>query len=92
MIKFDVTREDGKVILAITKRAKRMFEDRGVDHDALSINMDITAVHANGNPLRLAELLNADDFNFAHDVFGIYGKLDRSTGKLVDFFSPRFSA
>lgn len=54
--------------------------------------MDIIAVHVNGNPLRLNDLLQADDFNFAHDVFGICRHLDRSTGQLTDHFSPRFSA
>jgi hypothetical protein len=55
------------------------------------IVMDITAVHANGNPLRLADLLEADDFNFAHDVCGIENCLNRETAELENFFSPRFS-
>lgn len=54
--------------------------------------MDLTAVHANGNPMRLADLLAADDFNFAHDIVGISRFLDRNTGRLTDCFSPRFSA
>lgn len=53
--------------------------------------MDITATHANGCPLKLAELLAADDFNFSHDVAGIYRHLDRTTGKLLDCFLPRFA-
>lgn len=53
--------------------------------------MDITAVHANGNPLKLAELLATDDFNFTHDVFGITRHIDRETGKLGGCFVPRFS-
>lgn len=54
--------------------------------------MDITAVHANGNQLDLTALLAADDSNFAHDVFGIRRHLNRDTGELEDFFTPRFSA
>lgn len=54
-------------------------------------SMDVNAVHSNGNPLRLADLLAADDFNFMHDICGIARHLDRDTGKLGDFFSPRFS-
>jgi hypothetical protein len=54
--------------------------------------MNVSAVHASGNPLRLQDLLDADDFNFAHDVFGIDRHLDRDTGELQNFFSPRFSA
>lgn len=53
--------------------------------------MDITACHANGNPLRLAELLKADDGNFGHDVFGIRRFIDRTTGRLMGHFRPRYS-
>ena len=35
-------------------------------------------------------LLNADDFNFAHDIVGIRNHLDRETGRLGNCFLPRF--
>ena len=92
MVSFETTKEDAKLILQITNRAFAALVEQGVHADKMSVNMDITAVHANGNPLRLEDLLNADDFNFKHDIFGIYGKLDRTTGKLTGLFSPRFSA
>ncbi len=57
----------------------------------MSLHMDVSATHANGNPLRLADLLAADDFNFAHDLSGICNCLDRNTGKLTNNFRPRFS-
>lgn len=60
--------------------------------DRLSTMMDVSATHANGNPLRLADLLAANDFNFFHDIYGIARHLDRETGKLMNCFSPRFSA
>lgn len=60
--------------------------------DKLSLTMDIAAVHCNGNPLRLEEMLRADDFNLAHDVFGIQRHLNRETGKLGGHFLPRFSS
>lgn len=36
--------------------------------------------------------LDADRFNFAHDVGGIRYHLDRNTGELADCFRPRYSA
>jgi hypothetical protein len=57
----------------------------------MALTMDITAVHANGNPLRLADLLAADDFNFTHDVYSIVRHIDRKSGQLGDCFVPRFS-
>jgi len=32
-----------------------------------------------------------DDFNFAHDVFGIRRNIDRSTGKITGTFWPRYA-
>lgn len=58
----------------------------------LSTEMDLAATHANGCPLRLADLLEADDFNLMHDVYGIARHLDRETGRLTDHFWPRFAA
>lgn len=40
--------------------------------------------------VRVTALAKADDFNFAHDVFGIMRHYDERTGKLTGGFSPRF--
>ena len=85
-INFDATKEDAKIIEKIVNRAGNEF-----DAPFLQTHMDITATHLNGNPLRLADLLAADKFNFAHDVIGIANHLDRKTGKLRNCFVPRFS-
>lgn len=63
-----------------------------VDYPQMDADMDVTACHANGNPLKLQELLTADDFQFGHDVFGIRRHIDRETGEFKDCFSPRYSA
>lgn len=86
-ISFSTTTEDAKIIGQIAARACTVWPEG----DRLNFEMDITATHANGCPLKLAELLAADDFNFAHDVAGIYRHLDRTTGKLLDCFLPRFA-
>ena len=38
------------------------------------------------------ELLDADDFNFKHDLSGIQNCIDRKTGQLTRNFRPRFAA
>ena len=90
-ISFDIHKEEAVIISAIVKRAKFLSKRLGHTLDVMSCNMDLTACHANGNPLRLQDLLDADDFNFSHDVFGISRHLDRETGKLEGFFSPRYT-
>ena len=91
-VSFDVIDHEAKVIREIALRARALeAKHGGKSRPELDWNMDITATHANGNPLRLADLLKADDFNFMHDVFGICRHLSRETGKLGDCFRPRFS-
>lgn len=90
----DATETDLAIIGKIAKRAYKQAKQvlgKLLTRDALDYHMDITAVHLNGCPLRLADLLKADDFNFAHDITGIARCLDRETGKLKDFFVPRFA-
>lgn len=84
---FKCSHEDRALISKIVERAIK--RDRTID--AMALNMDITACHANGNPLRLASLLTADEFNFWHDVGGISRHINCVTGQLENCFSPRFS-
>jgi NAD+ synthase len=44
-----------------------------------------------GCDLNLEGLLNADDFNFSHDICGIHNNLDRENKKLNNNFLPRFA-
>lgn len=91
---FDVaTHGERETIQKIAGRAHKMDRQHN-GRDARSLQhhrMNITACHANGNPLRLEALLEADDFNFAHDVFGIDRHIYRETGHLMNFFRPRYS-
>jgi hypothetical protein len=55
----------------------------------MDLNMDVTATHCNGTPLDLEKLLAFDEFNVAHDIYGIMDCIDRNTGKLTSGFLPR---
>lgn len=90
-VSFAVTKEEALTIKKIVDRAVKMARAHNTKLDRLSLHMDVTACHANGCPLKLEELLGADDFNFSHDVFGIRRHMDRTTGRLTDHFLPRFS-
>lgn len=88
-VSFDVSAEDARLIRKIVEGAI----DAGFPKkDGLALEMDITAVHANGCPLRLHELLGARKFDFLHDVFGIHRHINRNTGTLMDCFVPRYAA
>lgn len=87
MINFKVSDSDAKLIQAIINRVI----SKQVEVDALGLEMDITACHANGCPLRLEELLQAGAFDFYHDLNGIQKNLNRTTGKLENFFCPRYA-
>lgn len=80
-----------RTIAAIGRRAERLADSVGVQYRTLEAMMDIEACHCNGNPLRLRELLDADDSNFSHDVFGVRRHIDRETGNLTGCFVPRYT-
>jgi len=90
-VKFKTTDTDLALIECIVDRGMTLEWSRNSYESRRDMQMDVTAVHLNGNPLRLADLAKSDDFNFAHDMSGICNCLDRSTGKLTKNFSPRFS-
>ena len=91
MLNWNTTKEDTEVIAKIAKRANAMTAKMGYDYSIMTASMDITATHVNGCPLKLNDLLEADEFNFAHDTIGILHHIDRETGQLTDCFVPRYA-
>jgi hypothetical protein len=87
VVRFDISTGDAKLITKIVVRAASLLGG----FNRLGLAMDLTATHANGCALRLADLLAADDFNFCHDIRGIRMHLNRRTGK-IERFLPRFAA
>lgn len=90
MIKWNATKEDMELIDKITKRAAILYGLADA-RSMMNLNMDITATHLNGCPLKLKELLAADDYNFGHDIVGISNHINRETGEIEDCFLPRFA-
>lgn len=86
-INFTISRTDGDLIAQIVERAY----ERDPSIIQLDLNMDITACHANGCELKLAELLVASFTDFAHDVYGIRRHIDRKSGQLINCFLPRYA-
>ena len=82
-----MTKEERLLIVDIAKRAEEMDL---LLFDRLSLIMDVENVHAEIG-LKLAELLNADDLNFAHDIVGIQQNFDRQSKKLQNLFLPRYA-
>ena len=71
----------------IAQRAEGMNLYKG---ERISFLMDMENADKVFN-LRLEELLNADDFNFAHDVVGIVNNIDRNNPTDFNLFVPRFA-
>lgn len=99
MINLKATKGDGKLIEKIARRYVRHRETLGYivnprdkDFYILDIELDLTAAHLNGCPLKLQAMLKTDNFTLAHDISGIRGHLNRETGKLERCFHPRCAA
>lgn len=80
ILNWNVTKAEHDLIVRIARRARAIVHDVARQQDLM---MDLTACHLNGNPLDLAGLAEADDFNLCHDVFGIVAHIDRDTGRLM---------
>ena len=87
--KKDDVRERLQKYVQIAERAEKSGIYNG---DRQSLIMDLESADKKFM-LRLDELLNADDFNFAHDIIGIVNHIDRSTYPAQNFncFVPRFA-
>ena len=90
-IRFDASKKDAAIINQIADRAVCTAKEAGWRYAMSDAEMDLTACHRNGCPLDLKKLLDADEFNFSHDIFGIRRHLDRKTGLLMHFFTPRYA-
>lgn len=88
-INWDCTNDERTAIIAICKRA---VKELTIEDNLVDLQMDITACHCNGTKLDLQKLLNADKFNFAHDVQGIRSHISRHDGQIKNCFLPRCSA
>lgn len=93
-LQFERQREEarGRVIGEIADRAVRLYEKHDVRIERLTVLLDVLTCHSKVQPLRLDDLLAADDYNFLHDIGGINRHLDRDAYRLGDGFLPRFSA
>lgn len=79
--------QDMFIIAKIVERADNM---KLLCFDRLSLMMDLKCANEEFH-LRLDEFLEADDFNFSHDISGIQHHIDRNTKTFQDCFVPRFA-
>lgn len=89
MIDWKIQQNDCALVEKIVDRAEILYDSVMRPFDRKTVMMDIVACHLNGTPLDLEKLLKAEDFSFAHDVFGISGHMNRETGKIERNFLPR---
>jgi hypothetical protein len=71
----------------IAERAEQMGIYSG---ERFSLLMDIENADKVFN-LRLEDWLNADNFNFSHDIVGIVNNIDRRNPTDFNLFVPRFA-
>ena len=87
----EMSNDDVFLIGRIAKRAALLAMDCGNEIEAWQFELCLTESHELC-PLKLSELFEANDGNFAHDVFGLWQHLDRETGQIKDCFLPRYTA
>jgi hypothetical protein len=85
-------REDNALLRQIAHRAWVMFSRHEIKVSYEFIESEISLVHYEICRLRLKELLEADEGNFAHDICGIHDHVDILDGSFRNGFSPRFAS
>jgi hypothetical protein len=90
-MKTRITSYELDTIKAIAKRASALASANEIELDEKTVLLDLTAAMAGGCKLCVQDLLNANDVDFVHDVFGINKHLDRNTFTLTDCFVPRYA-
>ena len=78
-------------MLTIAEIAKRADEKGLLMFDRMSLIMDIQAAHEQFK-LKLDKLLEADDYNFSHDIVGIQQNINRKTKEIENYFLPRYAS
>lgn len=81
------TKEKFMMYVKVAQRAEGMGIYTG---ERFTLLMDLENAD-NAFNLRLEELLNADDVNFAHDVLGIVNNIDRHNPTDFNLFIPRYA-
>lgn len=83
-----MNKEKMDIYVKICERA----EKQGYEGERFSLMMDIESAD-NTFSLRLEDWLNADDFNFAHDINSIINNINRDKFPATNFgfFVPRFA-
>ncbi len=76
--------------LTIVHIADRAIEMGISNMSKLTLIMDISNADAQFN-LDVVGLLNAEPFDFAHDVWGIQDNINRTTHKVGNHFVPRYA-
>lgn len=77
-----------ELIINIVERASKL---NIIEHSKETLTLDIVIADKEFD-LRLEQLLNADDFNFAHDIVGIQNNIDRANMRMAGIFVPRYAS
>lgn len=82
--------DTAKLLALVANRAARMDLKHNKHNAEDLISWEMTIYHGHrAIPMDLEYLLGFDDFNFAHDVFGLRRHLNRETLKVENCFVPR---
>lgn len=82
-----LNKEQMELAMEIVNRAEKLGL---MQSDSLTAIIDLGKATEHFN-LRLEDMLNADEFNFAHDFVQIQNDINRDTGKFSGRFVPRFA-
>ena len=84
--------EDTELIERIAIRARKLLEFHGKFVPPGSIKEELIITHQEICPLRLRDLLEANDFDFLHDITGMRDHINMLDASFRNGWWPRYAA
>jgi hypothetical protein len=86
---WEITNPEFDLLVQVADRALAAFTH--YPDDKRTLVMDLMACHANACALDFKSMLEGPLQDLSHDIYGIRKHINRDTGKLEDFFTPRYA-
>jgi hypothetical protein len=86
---WEISKPEFDLLVQVADRALAAFTH--YPDDKRTLVMDLMACHANACALDFKSMLEGPLQDLSHDIYGIRKHINRDTGKLEDFFTPRYA-
>lgn len=89
---YSCSKNDWAISHRIMDRIMAIATAGGFEINRQALHQDLMTAHCNATPLRMWQLFASETGDFTHDVLGIALHIERTTGRMLNGFTPRFAS